>query len=224
MLTDGYYTSQMDMWGIGCVFFEMLSLYPLFPGEKNEIDQIEKIFGVLGSPSKHLLEKWKKLASHINFDFPKRKKGGKAKSISKMLSHVSIECVDLIEKLLKYDPEERVTSTNARNHPYFKEIRELEMKSRYRQGAPKRNRDRGDRENSYDKYKKNRSNYSSDSSVGSNHKQNINYINININAPQNVNSSMNVSINLKNQKKKRHHDKKTHKEYKDKHNYYKMNM
>lgn len=151
-------------------------------------------------PPKGLLEKWKKLASHINFEFPKRKIGGKMKSISKMLSHVSIECVDLIEKLLKYDPEERVNATSARNHPYFKDIREQEMKTRYRQGAPKRNRDR---ENSYDKYKKNRSNYSSDSSVGSNQKQHINYINININAPQNVNSSMNVSINLKNKQKKR---------------------
>jgi renal tumor antigen len=127
----------MDMWGIGCVFFEMLSLYPLFPGENNEIDQIEKIFTVLGMPPKHLMEKWKKLASHINFEFPKRNKiGGKAKSISKMLSHVSIECVDLIEKLLMYDPDERVTPTNARNHPYFKDIREQEIKTRYRQGAP----------------------------------------------------------------------------------------
>merc|ERR1711862_861084 len=59
LLTDGYYNCQMDMWGVACVFFEMLSLYPLFPGEKDEIDQINKIFQIKGSPSEDLLEKWK---------------------------------------------------------------------------------------------------------------------------------------------------------------------
>lgn len=37
LLTDGYYGYKMDIWGVGCVFFEMLSLFPLFPGN-NELD------------------------------------------------------------------------------------------------------------------------------------------------------------------------------------------
>lgn len=32
LLTDGYYNYKMDMWGVGCVFFEIISLFPLFPG------------------------------------------------------------------------------------------------------------------------------------------------------------------------------------------------
>ena len=36
-------------WGVGCVFFEVLSLYPLFPGT-NELDQVTKIHQVLGTP------------------------------------------------------------------------------------------------------------------------------------------------------------------------------
>jgi len=40
----------MDVWGVGCVFFEILSLQPLFPG-KTEIDQIDKIHKILGTPS-----------------------------------------------------------------------------------------------------------------------------------------------------------------------------
>lgn len=39
LLTDGFYNYKMDMWGVGCVFFEVLSLYPLFPGT-NELDQV----------------------------------------------------------------------------------------------------------------------------------------------------------------------------------------
>jgi len=37
LLTDGYYNHKMDYWGIGCVFFEILTLTPLFPGT-NELD------------------------------------------------------------------------------------------------------------------------------------------------------------------------------------------
>lgn len=32
LLTDGYYNYKMDMWGVGCVMFEIVALYPLFPG------------------------------------------------------------------------------------------------------------------------------------------------------------------------------------------------
>jgi renal tumor antigen len=35
----------MDLWGAGCVFFEITSLYPLFPGT-NELDQVNRIHKV----------------------------------------------------------------------------------------------------------------------------------------------------------------------------------
>ena len=50
LLTDGFYNYKMDMWGVGCVFFEVLSLYPLFPGT-NELDQVTKIHQILGTPT-----------------------------------------------------------------------------------------------------------------------------------------------------------------------------
>jgi renal tumor antigen len=37
LMTDGHYGYKMDIWGVGCVFFEILSLFPLFPGD-NELD------------------------------------------------------------------------------------------------------------------------------------------------------------------------------------------
>jgi len=54
LLTDGYYNHKMDMWGIGCVFFEVVSLFPLFPGT-NELDQVAKIHNIIGTPSPELL-------------------------------------------------------------------------------------------------------------------------------------------------------------------------
>lgn len=57
LLTDGYYNHKMDIWGIGCVFFEVLSLFPLFPGN-DEVDQVHKIHNIMGTPSQELLEKF----------------------------------------------------------------------------------------------------------------------------------------------------------------------
>jgi renal tumor antigen len=59
LLTDGYYNYKMDLWGVGCVFFEMLSLFPLFPGD-HELDQIYKIHNILGTPSEELVNQFKK--------------------------------------------------------------------------------------------------------------------------------------------------------------------
>jgi serine/threonine protein kinase len=38
--STGYYNYKMDMWGVGCVFFELVSLFPLFPGN-DEVEQIQ---------------------------------------------------------------------------------------------------------------------------------------------------------------------------------------
>lgn len=69
LLTDGYYNYKMDMWGVGCVFFEIVSLFPLFPGQ-NELDQITKIHNVVGTPPPELLSKMKKRSAHMEFNFP----------------------------------------------------------------------------------------------------------------------------------------------------------
>ena len=49
LLTDGYYGYKMDLWGVGCVMFEVISLFPLFPGN-DELDQVHKIHHILGTP------------------------------------------------------------------------------------------------------------------------------------------------------------------------------
>lgn len=129
LLTDGYYNYKMDMWGVGCVFFEIVSLYPLFPGN-NEVDQIHKIHAVMGTPEPEILEKFKKHASsHINFNFPKTKGCG----LVKLLPMASRECIDLMSKLLAYNPDDRITARQALRHPYFRDVREFERRAKARQ-------------------------------------------------------------------------------------------
>ncbi|XP_071894369.1 MAPK/MAK/MRK overlapping kinase isoform X5 [Anas platyrhynchos] len=61
LLTDGYYSYKIDMWSAGCVFYEITSFQPLFPGS-NELDQISKIHDVIGTPAKKTLNKFKQAA------------------------------------------------------------------------------------------------------------------------------------------------------------------
>ncbi|GAB1297797.1 MAPK/MAK/MRK overlapping kinase [Apodemus speciosus] len=61
LLTDGFYTYKMDLWSAGCVFYEIASLQPLFPGV-NELDQISKIHDVIGTPCQKTLTKFKQAA------------------------------------------------------------------------------------------------------------------------------------------------------------------
>ncbi|KAG7390609.1 hypothetical protein PHYBOEH_006969 [Phytophthora boehmeriae] len=122
LLTDGYYGPEMDVWGVGCVFFEITSLYPLFPGS-NELDQIHRIHKILGTPPPEVLEVFKrKGAAHIDFNFPKEE----GTSIAKLIPHASTAAIDLMHKMLAYDPSKRMNAREALRHEYFREIRELE--------------------------------------------------------------------------------------------------
>mmetsp|Transcript_17890 Transcript_17890/g.46818 ORF Transcript_17890/g.46818 Transcript_17890/m.46818 type:complete len:441 (+) Transcript_17890:282-1604(+) len=131
LLTDGYYNYKMDMWGVGCVFFEIVSLFPLFPGT-NELDQIQKIHSILGTPPPELLAKMKKRSAHMDFNFPPKEGTG----ITKLVPHVSPECVDLIIKLLAYNPDDRLSARQALRHPYFRDLRDAEKKQKAMQAAP----------------------------------------------------------------------------------------
>lgn len=146
LLTDGYYGPEMDLWGAGCVMFEITTLHPLFPGQfifyqfilyhpnfpflfflgSNEADMINRIHKVFGTPSKEVLAKFSgKGGSHISLDFPPGQVG---QGIAHLLTHAPPDAVDLMVKLLKYDASERITAREAIRHPFFKEIREFELK------------------------------------------------------------------------------------------------
>ncbi|XP_060583138.1 MAPK/MAK/MRK overlapping kinase-like isoform X2 [Ruditapes philippinarum] len=122
LLTDGYYTYKMDMWSVGCVFFEILSLHPLFPGS-NEVDQIAKIHDIMGTPEPNVLNKFKK-SRGMNFNFPTKKGSG----IERLLPHAGTDSIDLINKLCTYDPDERMTAKQALRHSYFKELRDTDKR------------------------------------------------------------------------------------------------
>ena len=111
LLTDGYYNYKMDIWGVGCVFFEMLSLFPLFPGD-DEIDQVGKIHSILGSPPIELFNKMLSQSSRSDILYEKKTGVG----IKKFLPNVSSECIDLINKINKKYNNESLMNISIIHH------------------------------------------------------------------------------------------------------------
>lgn len=122
LLTDGYYNFKMDLFAAGCVWFEIVALFPLFPGQ-NEMDQIQKIHNVLGTPSPELLnKKFKRNASHMDFNFPEKKGTG----VERLVPHADPDLLDLLNRLIRYDPDERLLARQALKDQYFRELRDAE--------------------------------------------------------------------------------------------------
>eukprot|EP00929_Paragymnodinium_shiwhaense_P048470 TRINITY_DN244_c0_g1_i1.p1 TRINITY_DN244_c0_g1~~TRINITY_DN244_c0_g1_i1.p1 ORF type:complete len:494 (+),score=134.87 TRINITY_DN244_c0_g1_i1:240-1721(+) len=125
LLTDGYYNFKMDLFAVGCVAFEIIALYPLFPGQ-DEMDQIQKIHNILGTPSAELLAcKFKRNASHMDFNFPEKK----GTAFERLIPHASPELTEVVRRLTKYDPDERILARQALKEPYFRELRDAEKEA-----------------------------------------------------------------------------------------------
>ncbi|KAL0583281.1 hypothetical protein ABG067_006782 [Albugo candida] len=123
LLTDGFYGPAMDVWGAGCVFFEITSLQALFPGS-NELDQLHRIHTILGSPSQNVLEEFHtQKAAHIEFDFAYQK----GTSLSSLIPHASSDAIDLMSKMLVYDPKKRLSARQVLQHAYFAPFRVPEI-------------------------------------------------------------------------------------------------
>jgi renal tumor antigen len=117
LMTSGFYSHKMDIWATGCVFYELMTLVPLFPG-KNELDQINRIHNILGTPSEDILVQFKSLCRKGHMDnvvFPTNKGTG----FGRRLSHCSPELVQYVSELLTYDANKRPTASQALVHPFF---------------------------------------------------------------------------------------------------------
>ena len=119
LLNSAEYSTPVDIWSVGCIFAELYNQVPLLWGEA-EIDQIFKIFRLLGTPSE---EVWPGVSDLPNFKptFPK----WKPKDLSKEVPDMDELAVDLLLKMLAYDPVQRISAKKALTHPYFDELNEM---------------------------------------------------------------------------------------------------
>nr|XP_037273360.1 cyclin-dependent kinase 1-like [Rhipicephalus microplus] len=107
------YSTPVDVWSIGCIFFELLTSKTLFRGD-SEIDQLFRIFRVLGTPT---TDTWPEVTQLPNYKptFPMWRKN----IVAELLPEADCEAVDLLLKMLIYSPRERISAKDAAAHPYL---------------------------------------------------------------------------------------------------------
>jgi len=110
------YATSVDIWSIGCIMAEMITSHPLFPGQ-NDQDQLHKIFKGVGTPT---VEDWPSVGELPEFkaDFYQYP----PQPWTQLVAGIDPIGMDLISKLLKQDPNQRISAKSALEHPYFKEI------------------------------------------------------------------------------------------------------
>lgn len=126
-----HYTTAIDVWSMGCVMGELLIGQPLFPGDSS-VDQLCEIMKVLGTPTKEEIDAMNK--NYTEFKFPTVKAHPWSKIFGERKPPTPPEALDLIQKLLQYNPKKRLKPIEALAHPFFDELRD--PKTRLPNGKP----------------------------------------------------------------------------------------
>ncbi|XP_019624974.1 PREDICTED: cyclin-dependent kinase 17-like isoform X11 [Branchiostoma belcheri] len=114
LLGSTEYSTPIDMWGVGCIFYEMSAGRPLFPGSTVE-DELHLIFKTLGTPT---AETWPGAMTNEDFlmyNFPHYE----PEPLVNLAPRLDADGQDLASKLLQYEAKWRISADEAMKHPYF---------------------------------------------------------------------------------------------------------
>ncbi|XP_042030698.1 mitogen-activated protein kinase 15-like [Salvia splendens] len=116
------YTPAIDIWSIGCIFAEVLTGKPLFPG-KSVVQQLDLITDLLGTTSSDTIsgvrnEKARKYLLDLTEKRPV--------PFTEKFPNADPLALKLLEKMLSFDPKDRPSAEEALSDPYFKGLSKIE--------------------------------------------------------------------------------------------------
>ena len=116
LLGETQYGPAVDIWSAACVMVEIFTHHAIFPGDGHEINQLEKLYNVLGTPSR---ADWPGLIDMAWFELLRptmRKPNTFAEKYKDRLTPAAFE---LLQDMFLYDPAKRPTASDVLEHPYF---------------------------------------------------------------------------------------------------------
>lgn len=112
------YTAAIDVWSVGCILAELIIRKPLLPAGSEE-EQLNMITKLLGNPTSKLISK---IDNEKNKEFVQQLPKRDGKNFDEFFSGANPNAIDLLKKMLTYDPEDRITVEQALAHPYLKQL------------------------------------------------------------------------------------------------------
>ncbi|KAI9173595.1 hypothetical protein LWI28_003529 [Acer negundo] len=115
------YTAAIDIWSVGCILGEIMTREPLFPG-KDYVHQLRLITELIGSPDNASLAFLRSDNARRYFrQLPQCRK----QQFATRFPNMSQGAIDLLEKMLVFDPNKRITADEALCHPYLSSLHDL---------------------------------------------------------------------------------------------------
>jgi mitogen-activated protein kinase 7 len=116
------------MWSVGCIFAELLGGKPLFKG-RDYVDQLNQILSILGTPDDETLRRIGSERAQLYIrSLPRMQKI----PFGQLFPKATPLALDLLEKLLKFDPATRITVEDALNHPYLEAYHDVDDEPTHR--------------------------------------------------------------------------------------------
>ncbi|KAG2494353.1 hypothetical protein HYH03_007410 [Edaphochlamys debaryana] len=122
LLGATHYSTAVDVWSLGCIMAELLMGKPLFDGQ-GEIEQLDKICSVLGTPNEDVWPGLRQLPNWGKILLRPQPSQLRARFTSSFGSGATLTeaGMDLLSRLLAYDPEQRISCADALKHRWFQE-------------------------------------------------------------------------------------------------------
>ncbi|KAK7856475.1 mitogen-activated protein kinase like protein d5 [Quercus suber] len=120
LLNSSDYTAAIDVWSVGCIFMELMDRKPLFPG-RDHVHQLRLLMELIGTPTEADLGFLNENAKRYIRQLPLYRR----QSLTEKFPHVHPAAIDLVEKMLTFDPRQRITVENALAHPYLTSLHDI---------------------------------------------------------------------------------------------------
>lgn len=116
LLGETRYGPAVDVWSAACVYMEMFTKKAIFPGDGSEINQLDRLYSSLGTPTR---ADWPSIVDMPWFELMRPTERKERHFEEQFRDVLSPDALDLVANIFSYDPAKRPTIEEVLAHPYF---------------------------------------------------------------------------------------------------------
>ncbi|KAF2496568.1 Pkinase-domain-containing protein [Lophium mytilinum] len=116
LLGETQYGPAVDIWSAACVLVEIFTRHAIFPGDGGEINQLDRIYKILGTPT---IAEWPGVVDMQWFELLRPTERKASTFAEKYRERVTPDAFELLQGMFQFDPAARPSASDVLEHPYF---------------------------------------------------------------------------------------------------------